>query len=202
MKTDNFAHRAAEWDSPEKTKMTEIFVAEMLRFVSPQSHWKALEIGAGTGLVGLQVSDKLRSLVFEDTSEAMLEVLKQKLKPDSNCEIVHGEVFEYQQSDIDFVFSCMAFHHISDIEKTLKHLATITTDGATIVIGDLRTEDGSFHRFEPIPHKGFDTDLLSELFHGAGFEVVSVHTYNVLKRERIEGVKSDFEQFILIAKKI
>ena len=38
---DNFAHRAAEWDSPEKTKMTEIFVAEMLRHIDPQPNWKA-----------------------------------------------------------------------------------------------------------------------------------------------------------------
>lgn len=199
---DNFALRAAEWDTPEKTKMTEIFVAEMLRNVSLQLHWKALEIGAGTGLVGLQIVDKLKSIVFEDTSAAMLEILKLKLDSDSNCEIVHGKIFDYQQKDIDLIFSCMAFHHIPDIEKTLKHIASITTAGATIVIGDLRTEDGSFHRFEPIPHKGFDTESLSELFLKTGFRVINSHTYNVLSRERVEGIKCDFEQFILIAQKI
>jgi len=198
---DNFAHRAAEWDSPEKTKMTEIFVAEMLRYVSLESHWKALEIGAGTGLVGMQVIDKVGSMVFEDTSAAMLEILKQKLDNKENIEIVYGEVFEYQKKDIDLVFSCMAFHHIPDLEKTLNHLGNITNTGATIVIGDLRTEDGSFHRFEPIPHKGFDTEELSKQFQHAGFEVVINQTYHTLARERTEGNITNYEQFILIAKK-
>lgn len=198
---DNFAHRAAEWDSPEKTKMTEIFVAEMLRHIEPQSHWKALEIGAGTGLVGLQIADKVKRMVFEDTSEAMLDVLKQKLDENSNCETLHGELYDYHQQDIDLAFACMALHHVPDIEKTLCHLSSITNDGATIVIGDLRSEDGAFHRFEPIPHQGFDTDILTEQFREAGFDVQTAHTYHVLSRERVEGVITDFEQFILVAKK-
>lgn len=198
---DNFAHRAAEWDSPEKTRMTEIFVTEMLRHVTPGMHWKALEIGAGTGLVGLQIAHLVDKIVFEDTSEAMLGILKQKLNDESAVEIVHGEVFDYQQKDIDLVFSCMAFHHVPDIEKTLEHLFTITNAGATVVIGDLRTEDGSFHRFEPIPHKGFDTEALSERFKKAGFDVISSQTYHKLKREHVEGVASEYEQFMLIAQK-
>jgi ubiquinone/menaquinone biosynthesis C-methylase UbiE len=131
----------------------------------------------------------------------MLEILKQKLDNKDNVEIVDGEVFEYQKKDIDLAFSCMAFHHIPDIEKTLNHLGNITNTGATIVIGDLRTEDGSFHRFEPIPHKGFDTEELSKQFQNAGFEVVINQTYHTLVRERTEGNVSNYEQFILIAKK-
>jgi len=196
---DNFAHRAADWDTPEKTKMTEIFVGEMLRKIQPSSNWKALEIGAGTGLVGMQIANLVDTIVFEDTSAAMLEILKQKLNDDSKVEIVHGEVYEYTNKDIDLIFSCMALHHVPDIDKTLQHLATITNPGATVVIGDLRTENGSFHRFEPIPHRGFDTDILSGQFRLAGFEVIASETYNVLSRERTQGVVTDYEQFILVA---
>ena len=160
-----------------------------------------MEIGTGTGLVGLQLLPYLQSVVFEDTSAAMLGILKQKLKGDEVVEIVEGEVFEYHNQDIDFVFSCMAFHHIPDIEKTLEHLFQITNPGATIVVGDIRTEDGSFHRFEPIPHKGFDTEWLSDIFTNAGFEVLESSTYHVLSRERTEGVVTDYEQFMLIARK-
>jgi putative AdoMet-dependent methyltransferase len=114
---DNFAARAAEWDSPEKIAMTRIFVRELLQNVKLQKSWKGLEIGAGTGLVGLQLLDGINALVFEDTSQSMLEVLKAKLNGDELVEIVHGEIFEYQKQDIDLVFSCMAFHHIPDIDK-------------------------------------------------------------------------------------
>lgn len=201
MINDNFAHRAADWDTPEKTKMTEIFVAEMLRKIKPEPKWKALEIGAGTGLVGLQIADMVDTVVFEDTSAAMLDILKQKLDENSRVEIVHGEVYDYTRKDLDLIFSCMALHHVPDIDRTLQHLATITNEGATVVIGDLRTENGSFHRFEPIPHRGFDTDILSEQFRNAGFEVINAETYNVLSRERTQGEITDYEQFILIAKK-
>jgi len=199
---DNFAHRAAEWDTPQKTKMTEIFVTEMLRKINPISSWKALEIGAGTGLVGLQIANMVDTVVFEDTSAAMLDVLKQKLTENSRVKIVHGEVYDYKEKDIDLIFSCMALHHVPDIDRTLQHLATITNKGAVVVIGDLRTENGSFHRFEPIPHRGFDTDILSEQFKSAGFEVITAETYNILSRERTEGVITDYEQFILVAIKI
>jgi len=198
---DNFADRAAEWDSPQKTKMTKLFVAEMLSYIQPQSTWKAMEIGAGTGLVGMQIAHLVNNIVFEDTSEAMLEVLKQKLDENSRAEIVHGEVFEYNQQDIDLIFSCMALHHIPNIDKTLVHLGTITKPGGIVIIGDLVTEDGSFHNHEPIPHRGFDTEILSEQFREAGFEVMKNHVYNMFERELADGRTTNFEQFILIAKK-
>jgi len=198
---DNFAHRAAEWDSPEKTKMTEIFVVEMLLQVELQKSWKALELGAGTGLVGMQVLPLLGSLVFEDTSAAMLGILKEKLNDNSLVEIVHGEVYDYNKSDIDLIFSCMAFHHVPDIERTINHLAAITNPDGLVVIGDLLTEDGSFHRFEPIPHKGFDLDILTGQFINAGFEILVAQPYHTLRRERVEGIVSEYTQFILVAKK-
>lgn len=199
---DSFASRAAEWDSPEKVRMTQIFVRELLNNVMLKSDWKALEIGAGTGLVGLQVLPNVNSIVFEDTSQSMLDVLRSKIDEDASVEIVPGEVFDYKKPDIDLVFSCMAFHHIPDIDKTLTHLYDITTPNATIVVGDLRSEDGSFHRFEPIPHRGFKTEQLSMQFEEAGFKILAVYTYNILSRERIEGKVMDYEQFILVAKKI
>lgn len=198
---DTFVTKAANWDSPDKVKMTQKFVAELLLQVQPMSSWKAFEIGTGTGLVGLQIEHLVDELVLEDTSESMLAVLKQKLNVDSKVELMHGEVFDYKQQDLDFIFSCMAFHHINDIEKTLHHLASISKSGALIAIGDLVSEDGSFHRFEPIPHRGFDTVLLSEQFRKAGFDVKLVKIYHVLSRTA-ETVTTNFEQFILIAERL
>lgn len=199
--TDNFAHRASTWDEPAKIDMSSQFLRAMLSKITPQKSWKALEIGAGTGLVGLQVLPSVDTVVFEDTSEAMLDVLMQKLEGDENAEILHGEIFDYKKQDINLVFSTMAFHHIPDIDAALAHLYNITLPAALVVVGDIRTEDGSFHRFEPIPHKGFDTAVLSAQFVKAGFSVQSVETYNILKRERTPGVMSEYEQFLLIAER-
>ena len=77
----------------------------------------------------------------------------------------------------------------------------IAVESAVVVIGDLRSEDGSFHRFQPIPHRGFDTGALSVLFEQAGFAVDAVETYHVLRQEKIPGTISEYEQFILVAHK-
>lgn len=204
-KTDTFADRAADWDiDPRKIAMAESYVNEVLRHVEVQPSWKALEIGAGTGLVGMRLLPKVKEMVFEDTSEVMLNQLRQKLTVEEllKVEILHGEVTEYTLSDIDLVVSNMAFHHIEDIAGLVAHLYAITRPNAVVAVGDIRTEDGSFHRFEPIPHKGFDTDELSVMFEKAGFRVKTVHTYRVLPKEITPGNIAEFEQFLLIAEKI
>lgn len=198
---DSFAHRALDWDQPSKIKMTQTFVQEVHKIVNVKKNWKALEIGAGTGLVGMQLLPSVRSVVFEDVSGAMLDVLKQKLTGNENVEIVQGELMDYKKQDIDFAFSCMAFHHVADIHQLLRHLYDICKTNATVVVADLVTEDGSFHSFEPIPHKGFDMEWISQKFSDAGFLVKHKAVYNTLTRERSPGILFDYEQFILVAVK-
>lgn len=199
--TDIFAQRAADWDQPAKIKMADIFVQKMLTNVKPEREWKALEIGAGTGLIGLRLLPLVDSVVFEDTSEAMLNVLRSKLKGGERVEIVIGELFCYLKRDIDFVFSNMAFHHIPDIGKVLAHLGKITNSGATVVIGDLMEEDGSFHKFEPIPHMGFQPDEIKGIFDINGFKTESFEIYNTVEKESSPGIFREYQQFILTAKK-
>ncbi|MDX9747306.1 MAG: class I SAM-dependent methyltransferase [Paludibacter sp.] len=198
---DSFAHRAADWDQPSKIKMTTVFINELKKNISIESGWKALELGAGTGLAGLQLLPELDSLVAEDTSAAMLEVLQGKLKGDEKVTIVNGEIFDYKQCDIDLLFSIMAFHHLPDLEKALNHIATIIKPGGYMVIGDLMPEDGSFHHFEPIPHKGFEPEEIKMQCTQAGFSVEKLYVYDTLQRERIPGTISDYDQFILVARK-
>lgn len=198
---DNFAHRAADWDQPSKIKMTTVFINELRKNIPIESGWKALELGAGTGLAGLQLLPELGSLVAEDTSTAMLEVLKGKLTGTEPVTIVNGEIFEYKQCDIDLLFSVMAFHHLPDLETALEHISTIVKPGGYVVVGDLMPEDGSFHRFEPIPHKGFEPEELKMKFENSGFTVEKLYVYDTLTRERLPGKMSDYEQFILIARK-
>jgi len=198
---DNFESRAAEWDSPAKIEMTTIFVEELKKNVALGKNMKILEVGAGTGLVGFQLLAYIGSIVFEDTSAAMLDVLKSKIEDRDKIEVLHGEIELYQKKNIDLICSCMAFHHILDTDSAVKHFYSITKDNGKVVIGDLVTEDGSFHRFEPIPHKGFDMKELKKQFENAGFKTVNAYVYNTLKRERVPGVVGSYDQFILIAEK-
>lgn len=198
---DAFAERAAEWDQPSKIDMTTRFINELKLNINVQASWKALELGAGTGLAGLQLLPEINSLVAEDTSVAMLNVLRSKLTGNEQVTIVEGEIFEYKQNDIDLLFSVMAFHHLPSLETALAHIAGLIKPGGYVVVGDLMPEDGSFHHFDPIPHTGFHPEELKTKFEAVGFEVTKYYVYNTLTRERIPGKLSDYDQFILVAQK-
>ena len=198
---DNFASRAADWDQPSKIQMSTTFINELKKNITLQPTWKALELGAGTGLAGLQLLPYIGSLVAEDTSKAMLDVLKSKLKDNEAVSIVEGEIFEYSAEDIDVLFSVMAFHHLPSVEKAIAHIASIVKPGGYVVVGDLMPEDGSFHHFEPIPYKGFEPEAINLLFEAEGFGVEKNYVYDTLTRERIPGTLSDYDQFILVARR-
>jgi ubiquinone/menaquinone biosynthesis C-methylase UbiE len=198
---DFFEGKAQGWDNPQQIKMAAIFVNELLQNVTLNKNSKALEIGTGTGLVGLGLLSELGAIVLVDTSEAMLKVLKEKISDENNIELLQGNVQAYNKKDIDLVFSNMAFHHIQDIDSVIKHLFAITTDKAKIVISDLVTEDGSFHQFKEVPHKGFDMNELGLKFSKVGFRVVKSYIYNAIVREETPGKTNRYDQFIMIAEK-
>jgi 2-polyprenyl-3-methyl-5-hydroxy-6-metoxy-1,4-benzoquinol methylase len=129
----------------------------------------------------------------------MIGILRQKLDAlkDFGRTIITGDVYSYNQRDIDLVTTLMALHHVEDIEGSLKHISqNILKQNGVIVIGDLREEDGSFHNGDKIPHNGFNTDKLELQLKNAGFEIDKTYTYNIMNKQ-----DKQYEQFIMIATK-
>jgi predicted TPR repeat methyltransferase len=205
MTTDKFEHKAQGWDSPVKIEMAGKFVREMLENFKPEKDFKVLDYGCGTGLAGIEVAPLVKSVVFLDSSRAMLDVLSEKLgslsdidslSPD-NSKVIHGDIFKYVTKDVDMVFSLMALHHIEDLESVFEHISrNILKPSGVLVIGDLTDEDGSFHGEEKVAHSGFNIPELARQLEQSDLEVETTYTYNTMKR----GGK-DYEQFILIARK-
>lgn len=196
---DYFKNKAEEWDSPVKKDMSQKFITELLKnFQITKSH-KIMDYGCGTGLVGIELSKLSRDIVYLDPSEAMLEILNQKLGAlkDFGRTIINGDIHSYNQRDIDLVTTLMALHHVEDTESSLRHISqNVLKQGGVLVIGDLKEEDGSFHNGDPIPHKGFNTDKLELQLKNAGFEIEKTYTYNTISKQ-----DKQYEQFIMIARK-
>jgi ubiquinone/menaquinone biosynthesis C-methylase UbiE len=196
---DYFKNKAGEWDTPMKREMSEKFTAELLKnFPLSKSH-KIMDYGCGTGLVGIELSKLAREVIYLDPSDAMISILRQKLDAlkDFGRTIITGDVYSYNQRDIDLVTTLMALHHVEDIEGSLKHISqNILKQNGVIVIGDLREEDGSFHNGDKIPHNGFNTDKLELQLKNAGFEIEKTYTYNTMNKQ-----DKQYEQFIMIATK-
>lgn len=194
---DTFATKAKEWDNPVKVAMTRAFVGAIKAKGIIAQGSTIIEVGCGTGLVGLEFADVASHLTMVDTSPAMLEVLSEKMahRNISNATIVHGEISQ-TNTRADVITSFMALHHIADTQRFIGELREHLNENGKVVIGDLRSEDGSFHAGESIPHNGFDTVLLAEEFRKQGFREVSTEPLTTVERRG-----KTYEIFILTALK-
>ncbi len=201
---DYFNQKAGNWDSPMKSEMAKKFVAEMLKNINLDNEKKVLDYGCGTGLVGMEVAHLVKSLVFLDSSPAMVNVLEDKLGKafekqklsSKNIKVITGDINKYTTKDIDVVFSLMALHHVEDVQRVLEHISTnILKSSGLLVIGDLREENGSFHGDEKVPHNGFDIENLARQIEFSEMDVITTNTYNTIQKNG-----NEYEQFIIIAK--
>ena len=69
-----FDERAKEWDTPERAERAGVVAAAVRAVVPLGPSMRAIEIGAGTGLLGLHFAGDLASLLLTDPSTGMLEV--------------------------------------------------------------------------------------------------------------------------------
>lgn len=207
MMKNYFDEQAAEWDNdPVKMERAMVFAKEIKNFIPNNKTSRAMEYGAGTGLLSFQLKDFFKSITLADSSLGMLKVLNEKInkaglshfKPLSSDLLKNG-----CQEAFDVIYLSMTLHHIIDVEGSLKAFNDMLTSGGYLCIADLVEEDGSFHSNHPEfdGHNGFDKDALSELLVKNGFMVEYYNVCFVIEKT-IEHQSRTYPLFLLIARKI
>jgi ubiquinone/menaquinone biosynthesis C-methylase UbiE len=176
-----FDERAKEWDTDERIERAAA-VAEVMADAVPMSDaTRVIEVGAGTGLLGLRLAARVRELVLTDPAAGMLEVAAEKVRRDglSNVRVVQFDLTEGSLPDrFDLLVSLLVLHHVKDTAAAFAGMHDLLVPGGRIAVADLDTEDGTFHSAEAegIHHLGFDRDDLATLARAAGFEDVETRT--------------------------
>jgi ubiquinone/menaquinone biosynthesis C-methylase UbiE len=185
-----FDERAATWDTPERVERAAQVAVAIRAAVSIPKDARAIEVGAGTGLLGLNLLDALDELVLADTSPGMLEVAEEKIRRAglSNVRTASFDLAGDPAPDgapFDLVVSLLVLHHVEDTATALASIRGLLRPGGQLAMADLDTEDGSFHSpdAEGIHHRGFDRDALAALARDAGFEEIRFSTASVLRGE-------------------
>jgi ubiquinone/menaquinone biosynthesis C-methylase UbiE len=176
-----FDERAAEWDTPRRIARAEEASRTIEAALDLPPGCRAIEVGAGTGLLGFALRRHFGSLVLADTSEGMLAEATRKIR-DGGLEDVTAVRFDLATDDppagapFDLVFSLLLLHHVRDTRAALAGMYRLLAPGGQLAAIDLDTEDGSFHSAdaEGVHHHGFDRPRLAELARGVGFEDVRV----------------------------
>lgn len=203
MTMKSFDERARDWDVDPAHVERAITVANDIRKAIPLStNMKVLEYGCGTGLLSFALQSELGPIILADTSQGMLDVLKEKitsagmtnmtpLRLDLVADPLPSERF-------DIIYSLMTLHHIPEFQKALHAFYHLLNPVGYLCIADLDTEDGSFHSAGFDGHNGFDRKLLKKRLETIGFNNVTFSdTFAVHKI--VNSVDKAFPMFLMSA---
>jgi ubiquinone/menaquinone biosynthesis C-methylase UbiE len=176
-----FDERAPDWDTPRRIARAEEAAQTIAAAIDIPPGCRTIEVGAGTGLLGLALRARLGPLVLADTSDGMLAEAERKIV-DGRLDGVSAVHFDVANdapppgAPFDLVVSLLLLHHVKDTRAALAGMQRLLAPGGQIAAIDLDTEDGSFHSpdAEGVHHHGFDRARLAELARDAGFTDVQV----------------------------
>ena len=195
-----FDERARDWDTPDRQARAEVVAAAIRDAVPLTPDTRAIDIGAGTGLLGIALAPHVGEVVLAEPSAGMLEVATEKLSAGgpANVRAVRFDLLgdPLPGDPFDLVVSLLVLHHLEDTAAALAAVARLQRPRGHLALADLDTEDGCFHSAdaEGIHHLGFDRDLLGDLARAAGFAEVEFRT-----AVTIEDEGREYPLFLLVA---
>lgn len=203
MSTKKFDQAAAGWDGKSRRVEVANKISAAISRLPLTKKMNGMEYGCGTGLVGLALAPKLGHLTVIDTSQGMLDVVREKLESQNIthvtplcCDLLRDNYTEKH----DLIFSAMTLHHIRDAHGLLQRFTALLNPGRYLALADLVTEDGSFHAAdaEGIMHHGFDPHKLADFVADSGMtDIKSEIIHSIDKEEN----NKEYPVFLLTARK-
>ncbi|RUM60342.1 MAG: methyltransferase [Persephonella sp.] len=202
---ERFDKVANKYDTEDKIKRSEQFVEKLIKIIPINKNFKVMDIGAGTGLVDIPLSEYVAQIYAFDLSEGMLNVFKEKLKNQriKNIKIFRKDILseDFSEKDFDLIITSMTFHHLDNPKEALKKLKDYLKEDGYIAIIDLEKEDGTFHSDNTdVKHFGFEKEEVEEWFRENGFKEVKILTIYSIRKEK-EGRIKEYPVFLAVGKK-
>lgn len=203
---ENFDIKSKDWDNNKRReKMNKNILNYLNKNINLNNKNILMDYGCGTGNIGINFYNKVSKLIFMDTSEGMLDVLKNKLNQlkINNFEIIKGDITENNENipNLDIVISSMVFHHIDNIDDTINKIYNKLNPNGKIVLIDLDIEDGSFHSGEFNGHKGFEREYIENIFKQNHFKNIKIEDLYHMEKIVDNGEIKSFSIFCAIGEK-
>ncbi|MBY0099726.1 class I SAM-dependent methyltransferase [Mesobacillus maritimus] len=192
MDNNVFEELAKRYDTEERMALAKVIVREVKTELQNSITKSLIDYGSGTGLVSLELSGLVESILLVDSSKQMLEVAEAKItaRGISNAKVLYSDFTqETPELKADIVLLSLVLLHIPDTNKILQELYNILNDGGKLIIVDFDKNETIHH---PTVHNGFKHEELKQKLTQVGFTFSEVHTF--YRGERI-FMKQDASMF-------
>ena len=153
-----------------------------------------MDFGCGTGILGLNLKNRVKKVVFLDSSKGMIKQVQKGIIETKamNYEIIEGDINKYKGDKLDLILVANVFHHIVDINYIINKFSKILKKGGKALVVDLFETSEDFHGGSA-PHNGFKPKNIVKLFKNNNFANVKYENFYDI------NIGIPYKQFIVIA---
>ncbi len=197
--TEIFERMAAGYDTPERIHIARVAADAIRAHAADAKDKTAVDFGCGTGLVGMNLLEDFKTMLFLDSSPNMINRIQQKIAefhiPNADTLCLDLEQEAGAELKADYIFMAQVLLHIPEVEPVLTRLYEALHPGGHLLIVDF---DKNEHIVSDLVHNGFDQRELISLMKQIGFTEVNAETIYTGKQI---FMNQDASMFILDAHK-
>ncbi|WP_338786329.1 class I SAM-dependent DNA methyltransferase [Metabacillus sp. FJAT-53654] len=177
MENNVFEQMAKRYDTEERIELAKVIVKEVRPELRNSKSKSLIDYGSGTGLISLELSDLVDSILLVDSSKQMLDVANAKIthKGITNSKVLYSD-FTQETTELkaDIVLMSLVLLHIPDTKEILQSLFNILNNGGKLIIIDFDKNDKINH---PKVHNGFSHEELKKRLSEVGFKSIEIKTF-------------------------
>jgi SAM-dependent methyltransferase len=174
-----FDEYAADYDE-DQSEEYRACASLVVEYADPGPEDVVLDLGAGTGAIGLALAPRCARVIGRDISEGMMQEGRRKAREQGldNVEFAEGSFREPGvDGPVDIVVSNFAMHHLSDAEKREAIDVVAGLGPRRFVLGDVMffgSPDPSEPFYSPDVDDPATVGVLADALTSAGFSLTAV----------------------------
>lgn len=177
MESNHFEQMAKRYDTEDRIELAKVITKEVKLELQNSKSKSLLDYGGGTGLISLELSDLVDSVLLVDSSRQMLDIAETKIthKKIKNSRVLQADFTENTpEFRVDIILMSLVLLHIPDTKKILKELFNTLNNGGKLIIIDF---DKNINVSHPKIHNGFSHDEMKKRLSEVGFKSIEIRTF-------------------------